>query len=478
MTIVNSYIISVSAGKGCYRHIRISAAATLFELHEAILDAFGFFDDHAHAFFMDNHLWSETGGYYAEQIDEESRYTCDFTINHLDPAAGTSFKYVFDFGNEWVFQCKVLQVLDALCEAPTVVRRVGDSPEQYHSEDSFEDSFDDAEDLAETDFPEVFKPAKLKKLYAKLPMTEETVELLHNYFDAMAHLYGVITLRKALEIINTQNEPISEVDFISFTEIVRHEKQYYSILGEDELYADGTAPEPLEREIVEESLYMFDLEDYVELVKAQSGKPYYIPGREVLLKYADEEYFEQTPQSRAMLDYLRKEKKIANAQAEDMLFEMQLDATIGAMDLQQLLGRLENLGLELTDMPDAQRFITLYTELSNHTRLPQNRGYTPEEMSAMRSSGNKMPQSMVFGPNMTKALQRGKMDIQELRQGILQMNMPSEALRQSMLAELNRIGGAGTHGAAPVIKETKVGRNEFCPCGSGKKYKKCCGKDQ
>jgi len=28
-----------------------------------------------------------------------------------------------------------------------------------------------------------------------------------------------------------------------------------------------------------------------------------------------------------------------------------------------------------------------------------------------------------------------------------------------------------------VVKETKVGRNEPCPCGSGKKYKKCCGKN-
>ncbi|WP_291463635.1 PBPRA1643 family SWIM/SEC-C metal-binding motif protein [Desulfobacula sp.] len=26
------------------------------------------------------------------------------------------------------------------------------------------------------------------------------------------------------------------------------------------------------------------------------------------------------------------------------------------------------------------------------------------------------------------------------------------------------------------IVENKVGRNEPCPCGSGKKYKKCCGK--
>ena len=27
-----------------------------------------------------------------------------------------------------------------------------------------------------------------------------------------------------------------------------------------------------------------------------------------------------------------------------------------------------------------------------------------------------------------------------------------------------------------VVKEKTVGRNEPCPCGSGKKYKKCCGK--
>ena len=27
-----------------------------------------------------------------------------------------------------------------------------------------------------------------------------------------------------------------------------------------------------------------------------------------------------------------------------------------------------------------------------------------------------------------------------------------------------------------VLAEKKVGRNEPCPCGSAKKYKKCCGK--
>jgi len=29
-------------------------------------------------------------------------------------------------------------------------------------------------------------------------------------------------------------------------------------------------------------------------------------------------------------------------------------------------------------------------------------------------------------------------------------------------------------GAKPGLQRKKIGRNEKCPCGSGKKYKKCC----
>lgn len=34
-------------------------------------------------------------------------------------------------------------------------------------------------------------------------------------------------------------------------------------------------------------------------------------------------------------------------------------------------------------------------------------------------------------------------------------------------------------GETPTVREEpKIGRNDPCPCGSGKKYKKCCGKDK
>jgi preprotein translocase subunit SecA len=36
-------------------------------------------------------------------------------------------------------------------------------------------------------------------------------------------------------------------------------------------------------------------------------------------------------------------------------------------------------------------------------------------------------------------------------------------------------GGKMPEKRTPVRKAEKVGRNDPCPCGSGKKYKKCCG---
>ena len=45
----------------------------------------------------------------------------------------------------------------------------------------------------------------------------------------------------------------------------------------------------------------------------------------------------------------------------------------------------------------------------------------------------------------------------------------SPELGQSEAPEIPKV-------AVPVVRETpKVGRNDLCPCGSGKKYKKCCG---
>ncbi len=55
-----------------------------------------------------------------------------------------------------------------------------------------------------------------------------------------------------------------------------------------------------------------------------------------------------------------------------------------------------------------------------------------------------------------------------------------EDTKRSQVAKVTGESGAGSDGTLkkqPVQKKEKVGRNDPCPCGSGKKYKKCCGRE-
>ena len=80
-----------------------------------------------------------------------------------------------------------------------------------------------------------------------------------------------------------------------------------------------------------------------------------------------------------------------------------------------------------------------------------------------------MPKSISLGPNIRTAIANGTMDIADLRKSILNAELPNEELRFSLLRELSEI-------KKDHPPKKKVGRNELCPCGSGKKYKKCCGR--
>ena len=53
------------------------------------------------------------------------------------------------------------------------------------------------------------------------------------------------------------------------------------------------------------------------------------------------------------------------------------------------------------------------------------------------------------------------------------------ALRREQVAKPTQTSGDGTDTANKTVRKgKKVGRNDPCPCGSGKKYKKCCGRNE
>ncbi|MCR5693698.1 MAG: preprotein translocase subunit SecA [Clostridia bacterium] len=70
------------------------------------------------------------------------------------------------------------------------------------------------------------------------------------------------------------------------------------------------------------------------------------------------------------------------------------------------------------------------------------------------------------------------------QEGAVKRRTPTAAQQMKISAQSarNDTGAAGRDAAnstVPVRREkAKVGRNDPCPCGSGKKYKNCCGKDE
>ena len=64
-----------------------------------------------------------------------------------------------------------------------------------------------------------------------------------------------------------------------------------------------------------------------------------------------------------------------------------------------------------------------------------------------------------------------------------QVRIEAQPIERKQMVDMNKLeqkGGSETEEEGPKqIKTDKVvGRNDLCPCGSGKKYKKCCGKDR
>jgi hypothetical protein len=58
----------------------------------------------------------------------------------------------------------------------------------------------------------------------------------------------------------------------------------------------------------------------------------------------------------------------------------------------------------------------------------------------------------------------------------MEPSWPPQAGRRPQGSDIVSEAAEAVEKAKPVRVGPKVGRNDPCPCGSGKKYKHCCGK--
>lgn len=433
---MESFVISVSLGTGCYRHIQISANATLYKLHQAILKAFEFEDDHEHAFFMDNHMWSSADAYFSSKAEAGDRLTKKYTLKKLQLAKGQKFKYVFDFGDEWEFQCKVLRELEEDTKTPLVIRSVGESPEQYPEWEEYE------EDEDEDDIPDSLTREEIEKLYAQIPLTQEEINLIRLYMDAAANLYGLLSLDELYGIYNSQNKKVDAETFLMAVGVIDQEEGNDFAVINWSYNPRATAEESMKSyEIISDYLFVEDPEkDIRELRRAQKGKPLKILPKAEFLRFADSTYFPETPQRSAMIRYLYRLASSLPASAEDYCDCIQSVIVIDA-PLQEVLNILKEDGLTSHKNWDLEEFAALYQNLNNHTHKHANRGNTPDELFAQSARGLRLQERIAPPEN--------------------QLSFFEEPPQKPKLT----IVGAPS-------------RNGPCPCGSGRKYKNCCGKEK
>ncbi|MDX8044416.1 SEC-C metal-binding domain-containing protein [Gracilibacillus sp. S3-1-1] len=186
-----------------------------------------------------------------------------------------------------------------------------------------------------------------------------------------------------------------------------------SLIADLNMYLD-------EVRIEEDTLFnsrVMDSEKVLQAHKAKVDVPFYPFDRQQLVLAAESKFIDRNKHYHDLVNYLMTTfdvtKEEADAVASETVFAIRNDQ--GLNDVMTILSYM----FELTDMNIVRPLTDIVLDLMNNTRKWTLKGYTSKELKQIASTNNKR--------SVTRTV-------------------------------------------------VKVGRNEPCPCGSGKKYKKCCGK--
>ncbi len=139
-----SYTLKVypaGMSRNVYRVLEISGDKTLDALCGAILDAFGFIDEHLYEFCMDNRMYSD----YSYQSDPEGGApSTKVKIDRIGLAKGQNFSLHYDFGDDWMFVIHVQKIVPGSMENMVRVIKEKGHIEQYPDWDG--DGYDEEDE--------------------------------------------------------------------------------------------------------------------------------------------------------------------------------------------------------------------------------------------------------------------------------------------------------------------------------------------
>ena len=244
---------------------------------------------------------------------------------------------------------------------------------------------------------------------------------LTEYIISLTHLYGLVHRDKVREIYNMQNN--EHIDAIDIVRLKAGEIQ----INFSEL--DKGFVEIFDEYFVHESIMTFDEFD-THLIQQQS-KPFYIPAQEELLRYKDDTYFEDTKQYKTLLQYVTNNIFDGDAFKSQMLCEDIQGICQCGFEVQEVIDTFNHKDVNFKSIDQANEVMKMAMDLANHTRIWENNGHTPNEIFEKYEKPHLRP-------------------------------LPKERFDYNVTNVID------------MKTRKKIKRNDSCPCGSGKKYKKCC----
>lgn len=264
-------------------------------------------------------------------------------------------------------------------------------------------------------------------------------------------MYGYTPIENFLDVINVKKELRMTAD--ELTEIFDHFPldRLWTVRLDDIFLSTIYAPDP-------DRLY--------DLRVRQQDKDYYIPTAAEVEELFDTCALLSTPAYQKMKKYMTKNMHLTVTEAEDILLDL-WDMLSTEDDFHESVQWFMDQ-FELMNKKQAGDILNLFIPLSNNTRMIANKGHTPSELSGRIKFGpGNMPVITAGSSLAAGMLAKAAPEIRKMGFGL---DLESNAAKIPVMDLPNGLDG-------PVkMSQKKVYPNDPCPCGSGKKFKKCCGK--
>ena len=194
----------------------------------------------------------------------------------------------------------------------------------------------------------------------------------------------------------------------------------------------------------------------------------YIPTEEEIISYGSHSYPDCEKSYVRFWEFLHKKMKLTEMMCDDLCMEAFRTLTTGGL-LSDYMDILNEEEIVFESDAQVNEFAQLFMTLNNHTRMFELRGHTPLEVRSLleKPLQGKKPAIVPMSSMAADLLREGSEQISKA--GFI-LDLDSGADEIPMIGFPNGMNGQ------PVRAVKKVYPNDPCPCGNGKKYKKCCGR--